>query len=53
MSAAYVNRNLSDACFSRRNEAMRLVMRLFDVIDDSPYRQYLKINEADEQGVIR
>lgn len=34
-------------------EAMRLIMCLFDVIDDSPFKQYLKINEENEQEVIR
>ena len=42
-----------DASISQRNEAMRHVMCLFDVIDDSPFKRYLKVNEADEQGVIR
>ena len=42
-----------NASISRRNEAMRYIMCLFDVIDDSPFKRYLKVNEADEQGVIR
>ena len=40
-----------NASISRRNEAMRHITCLFDVIDDSPFRQYLKINEAREAVV--
>ena len=34
---------------ARRNESMRIVMGLFDDIEDSPFRRYLMAKEDDEQ----